>query len=57
MMVDVAYIDEVTEDAVYVIADGGDDYEDPDTFTWIREVIRDVMRDQKIPNVRISLER
>ncbi|HEV8000399.1 MAG TPA: hypothetical protein VGP63_10995 [Planctomycetaceae bacterium] len=59
VLVDIAYVDEVTDNAIYVIGDvGSDDYLDPDTFKWASELIREVLATWHcdVSDLRISLE-
>jgi hypothetical protein len=56
-MVDVAYIDEVTPDAIYIIGDVGIDFQKPDDFEWIKEVIEDTLAQHDLRNLRITLAR
>lgn len=51
-MVDVAYIDEIVPDAIYVISEDPDNTAD---FTWLREIISQTLKDQGIEGVTIQI--
>jgi hypothetical protein len=54
-MVDVAYIDEVTPDAIYVIGDIGINFERPEDFVWVKEVIEATLAQYNVRNLEITL--
>ena len=54
--VDVAYVDDVTGDAIYVISDVGIDLENPEDFKWVKEVIEAFMAQEGVEEkLEISL--
>ena len=55
-MVDVAYIDEVTPDTIYVIGDVGVDFEQSADFVWVKEIIETTLADYDVRNIEITLE-
>ena len=54
-MVDVAYVDEVTTDAIYVTGDVGIDFEKREDFEWVKEVIEVTMAHEGAEKLEISL--
>ena len=56
-MVDVAYVDEVTSDAIYVVGDIGIDFERPGDFAWVKEVIETTLAQHDVRDLGISLAR
>lgn len=54
-MVDVAYIDEITTGAIYIVGDVGIDFEKPADFQWIKEVIEDTFAQYNVMKLEITL--
>ena len=53
-MVDVAYVDEITDDGIYVIADNPDWPSDSRDFDWLCSAIRETLEQCGVANVRIE---
>ena len=56
-MVDVAYIDEITTDAIYIVGDVGIDFEKPTDFKWIKEIIEDTLAQYNVMKFEITLQK
>jgi hypothetical protein len=54
-MVDVAYVDQITPDAIYVIGDVGIDFERPEDFAWVKEAIEATLAQYNVTNLGITL--
>jgi hypothetical protein len=52
-LVDVVYVDEITQDAIYLIPDGFDVVEE---FEWIEGVLRETFAYRELEGLQISLE-
>jgi hypothetical protein len=54
-MVDVAYVDEVTPDAIYVIGDVWIDFDRPEDFAWVKDVIETTLEEYGVRELEITV--
>lgn len=55
-LVDVAYVIETTNDAIYMVADDPEWPADADEYEWLCSIIKEALLDQGIGSIHLSLE-